>query len=121
MSELPKALVFDDETHRHQTLQADLEGDFEVHHAYNMEAALAAMKKTKFDYVTLDHDMGQDPDGTHCKTGRDLTKAMVADLPEAQRPLVTRIHSWNPRGAIDMLKDLQGAGFPNVHYRPFQV
>jgi DNA-binding NtrC family response regulator len=111
----PKALIVDNEQHRHDKLGADLGADFEVHHAYNEQQAAEAMKKTPYNYVSLDHDLGPG----HV-SGCHLVDAMKT-LPPANRPAITRIHSWNAEHAVEMLNNLRAAGFANVHYRPFQA
>lgn len=116
----PLALIFDDQEIRHKNLGAELESSHEVRHAHSVAEALHALKTEHYDYLSLDHDMGK-TDGHENPSGTDLVRAMIAELPADRRPRRTRIHSWNPMRSIEMLKDLRGAGFPDVSYAPAQV
>ena len=114
----PKALVVDDERHRHDLLGWQLESHYDVHHAYGAQEALEAMKTNRYAHVSLDHDLGVDPaTGATNPTGKDLSAAM-AGLPADHKPPSVRIHSWNHGGAIAMKKDLEAAGYPAVVYSP---
>jgi hypothetical protein len=46
--------------------------------------------------------------------GRDVAEDMVIIVPEDKRPYQVIVHSWNPDGAMEMMKILKDGGYTNV-------
>lgn len=69
------------------------------------------LEQTKFDVVSLDHDLGD------YMTGWDVVDKLL-ELPEEQRPNQVIIHSANFPAGKKMAEALQEANFPNVEHRP---
>lgn len=118
-----KMLFLDDMPERHEKVRRLFIGR-DVTHVFSAEEAAQAMKATKYDVVSLDHDLAEEqysPD--YAGGGSDgtmLAKWMAEHLPKDKMPNLVMIHSLNPDGSKRMHKTLQDAGFRAVK-KPFTM
>ena len=104
---MKRVLFLDDEKYRHdgaeRFVHSVLEGGpFEIHHVWNANDAVKALKKHPFDAIFLDHDLGYGGDGT------DVAEWMAKNVTPSVPVL---IHSFNASAAMRMRSILTEAGF----------
>lgn len=119
-------LFLDDNPERHAIVEQLSPGD--IVHCYTVDQfvdALGNPKHTKFDTVSLDHDLGEF--GTrsmwfdHEATGMDACRVMVAKEEYVNKlPGAIFIHSVNPAGACAMRAFLERNGY-TVRWIPFSA
>jgi DNA-binding NtrC family response regulator len=103
-------LILDDETHRHEAFDKQY-GGCTVYHAYNLEQFRKHLRATKFDVISLDHDLGTR------ETGQDAAKA-ITSLRTVDVPELCIVHSWFEPGAKEIYRILYSAGI-KVEIRRF--
>ena len=102
-----KILFLDDEAYRHEWADAFYKGH-EVHHAYTQRQFLAALAAVpKFDVISFDYDI-ESLDDPNRRTGLDCAKALIAF--QSRWPRECIVHSWNPRGKMEIFDALTAAG-----------
>lgn len=70
------------------------------HRCRYIHEVVALIKANEVRRLSLDHDLGDDPNGNRCKTGLDLVLWMVENCRwPREKPVV---HSMNPVGAEAM-------------------
>ena len=128
----PRILFLDDDRIRHDTFAKRFANAECVHVETFDEFERALLRGTRFDAISLDHDLndfGQrsviDMSGMYGSTERsELTgtdaAVLVSRLPEDKRPDVVVIHSWNAPGAERMRAILADAGL-SVVVQPFKA
>lgn len=124
-----KILIVDDNPERHEGFVKIFNKDHELVHAWTYSQSIEYMTSNKFDFVCLDHDLGDylvpkesrvevnsrnfkltfSPD-YYCDTmygferkfydGRDIAKWMIKNLKDPPQKIL--IHSWNESGAKEM-------------------
>lgn len=117
-----RILVLDDDEIRHEQFRDNLK-EHSVVHVYTAEEAGAALGAEKFDLAYLDHDLQDfqnNPSGYGVieQTGFDVARFIARYLAPQKRPDKVIVHSWNPGGAIRMVKELRENGLVAV-YEPF--
>lgn len=89
-------LIVDDMRHRHDGFKSQIFGeDVNMVHAMSGEEAISLMGNTDFDYVFLDHDMGE-----HKMDGRDVCVSI--NKLNLVKDSAIIIHSANSVAAITM-------------------
>lgn len=74
-------------------------------------ALATLLSADRFDLVSLDHDLGDGPNG------EDVARA-IANLPQDARPTAVFIHSGNDAGAARIDDVLHDAGIRVRRYQP---
>jgi len=101
-------LFLDDESYRHDIFDERSKGH-NITHVYTAKDAISALKTTKFDYVCLDHDLGNmsfvESDGIY-ETGYTVAKFIAYEMDHADLPIFV-VHSWNIVGATNIKNLLQ--------------
>ena len=78
--------------------------------------AIDALKKIKFDFVSLDHDLGGE---VYVKSGKNTGYEVAQFIARMKDPPpIVVIHSWNSVGARNMLMELENV--TEVDYQPFR-
>ena len=121
-------LFLDDDPSRHESFKAHWQNtsNIEIDYFYTYEEAVLAFSNKSYDIACLDHDLCIDdrycdPTGeTFEKTGSDLAKYIVNELPRHKWPKIVIIHSYNPAGAKYMVDTFNSVGIQSV-WRPFNV
>ena len=116
---MPRTLILDDDPERHKAFEKALK-DHDRVHVDNYFDAVQQLAGAPFDYVYLDHDLGDHNDkskvqgtyGGYEMTGNDVVDWMVDNM--QQRPGTVVVHSWNFPGATRMMQKLQDAGFKAI-------
>jgi len=87
----------------------------DVTYTEDSNEAIKILRKEKFDYLFLDHDLGG---MVYVDSGEPNTGYQVAKIiPETENKNARIvIHSWNPEGAKNMMEALNGC---IVKYSPF--
>jgi CheY-like chemotaxis protein len=118
---LPRVLVLDDDPERHDWFRRWY-GSLDYTAVHTATQAIQALDGARFDVIFLDHDLGDfatdRASGWTNSTGYDVVQFMVSELPEAKRPELVAIHSWNPAGAQRMQDALMASGIRAI-LRPF--
>jgi hypothetical protein len=111
-------LFLDDDEGRHNNLKED---PHDVYHVRTANEAIVQLGRHKFEFVSLDHDLGGKTfvDSKEEETGHTVAK-YIATMKEP--PKIIRIHSYNPSGAGNMVAALAEAALEKnltVYYKPF--
>lgn len=126
-------LFLDDDMSRHRLFKQYImsqPGSVEVTYVWTADGAKKALVEKKFDFASLDHDLGGvadqmcDPDGpTQCPNGTTLARWMRDEMPQSQWPIEIVVHSFNRDGAMAMLRAFREAGHPRTSnsWRPFDL
>jgi len=106
-------LFLDDDNTRHAALNED---GHCVWHARTAREAIELLDRIRFDFASLDHDLGGK---TFVNSDEPDTGYRVAlHIAGMERPpLRVRVHSYNPAGAGRMMAAL--AGKVRAYYAPF--
>ncbi len=96
-------LFLDDDDDRHRAF-IERSKPHEVFMCRSAGTAIKKMRRTKFDVVFLDRDLGA------LANGAFVAEAMTK-LPKSKRPERVVVHSQNPLAVFDMVKPLQDAGY----------
>jgi hypothetical protein len=99
-----KILFFDDERWRHDLFDVR-NREHDVFHAYTVRQFKAQIRDHVFDLISFDYDV--DDDRREC--GLDAVNALLA-LPPPYWPVRVVVHSWNSRGAGEMIARLREFG-----------
>ena len=99
-----KILFFDDERWRHDLFEPRERGN-EIHHAYTVRQFKHAISRHVFDMISFDYDITDDKS----ETGMDAVNALLA-TPGLRWPNRVVVHSWNSRGAGEMVARFREAG-----------
>lgn len=102
-----KILILDDDQSRHKIFAQKLIGH-EVVHSYTAMSTIAHLRNDTFDYVFLDHDLGEKvmvPSGKG--TGYQVAEWLSHNVKCQPKNIV--IHSFNPAGAQNMKNVLPNA------------
>ena len=78
--------------------------DIEVVRNYN--DAISCLKNNTYDYISLDHDLGED------KTGYDIAKYIVENQIQLNG---FRVHSANPVGRFNIVQLLTHYGYKEIY------
>ena len=81
-----------------------LKDDIEVVRNYN--DAISCLKNNIYDYISLDHDLGED------KTGYDIAKYIVENQIQLNG---FRVHSANPVGRFNIVQLLTHYGYKEIY------
>ena len=106
-----RMLFLDDEQWRHDGQRVMKSHYYIIDHVYNVAQAIAALRETHYDVVSLDHDLQEDhykadqPFGTG--TGLEVARYIAANPSCCRRVIV---HSLNEVGGRRMLAELLAAG-----------
>ncbi len=113
-------LFLDDAVERHEKARKAFIG-ISITHVRTAWEAIEALKRERFDIVSLDHDLGgrvmvmsdeeAGPDGC----GLDVAKFIVSMRSE-DRPARVYIHSMNPVGGENMARVLASVGINAKRY-----
>jgi len=112
-------LFLDDEQWRHDG-QRVMVTDYVIDSVYTAKQAIEALKATKYDVVSLDHDLQEDhyredqPFGTD--TGLEVAK-WIAENPTCCDLVI--VHSLNSVGGDRMMAALRDGGIPAIR-EPFR-
>lgn len=124
-----RVLILDDDDMRHRKFAHWFAG-YDVVHVHTVDEFRNALNSPKFDYIFLDHDLNDqqyvsagvikvgagDLGGpTREMTGMDAAKFLV-DNQDKMPAIQTVVHSWNPAGAMNMVKLLGDNGFHVVRW-----
>ena len=112
------ALILDDDKERHVAFRDrfnDLERKVVVDHVQTAQECIAAMKKRKYTFVFLDHDLLGVPyqNMDEENTGSEVARWISKNLDSISETKQIIIHSFNEYGAENM-RDL----IPNSKWRP---
>lgn len=99
-----RILFFDDERWRHDLFDDRNRGKL-VHHAYTVKQFKAAIREYQFDLISFDYDI----DDAKKETGLDAVNALI-DRPRETWPKHIVVHSWNSRGAGELMARLREVG-----------
>jgi two-component SAPR family response regulator len=95
-----RILILDDKINRHKEFNKRLIGHI-VKNVYTSKQAIEELYKNKWDYVFLDHDLGEEINvPSVIDTGWEVAK-WLSDHPEKQPERII-IHSFNTEGAKNM-------------------
>lgn len=106
-----RMLFLDDEQWRHDGQRVMQSHNYIIDSVYNADQAIAALKATHYDLVSLDHDLQEDhyredqPFGTG--TGLEVARYIAANPTCCDRVVV---HSLNQVGGARMMAELHDAG-----------
>ena len=105
-----KILFLDDDEARHALLKTWCK---HADRYYNYDDCIKALRRNRYDIVSLDHDLGKDDElcipgltNKH-RTGTDVATFIAALV---QKPRMAIIHSYNPIGAASMQAILDATG-----------
>lgn len=104
---MKKILVVDDSSDRMRWFE-EMFYDCYVSFCPTVESSLLALKNDTFDFIFLDHDLGEKGDG------RDITKEMKKENLAPYATII--IHSMNVPAAMQMIEDLHGR---KTSYTPY--
>ena len=100
-----KILILDDMILRHDTFNSIFKSpNFELVNVYNVNQAVKALKESEFDFIFLDHDLGENtPDGRYFAN-------WISNQEKKFKGKII-IHSFNPIGAKNMFDILTAVGY----------
>lgn len=122
-----KIFVLDDNQERHD-IYVRRYPEHWFQHAFNVLQARQLLAAEVFDVAFLDHDLGdwykvQAPDGGDTlveRTGMDVVRFIVDELPRDRWPKKIIVHTWNGVAGSRMLAVLKEQGV-DVRYIPFSI
>lgn len=100
-----RILFFDDERWRHDLFESRSRGHI-VHHAYTVRQFKGQLAGYIFNVISFDYDVCD----KKSETGMDAVEALIAH-PADRWPGKVIVHSWNSRGAGELMSRLREAGF----------
>ena len=120
-----KILIVEDDSMRIEWFREKYEGS-ELTVAKTVKDAVAVMKKTEFDRIFLDHDLGGETNGMSYgprdsdreDTGAEVVRAMIDGGLQKNAEII--VHSNNPVGAMEMMLMLSETGY-QVQAVPFSL
>lgn len=116
---MKRALIVDDEDHRHRFYASALGPTHEVSHARTPLEAVLLMTAHAFDLLHLDYDLSKTkPKGAKPPTGMDVVRALIGKDSTCKRPAHVIVHSVNPWGNERCVSALRAAGI-KVTSAPF--
>jgi CheY-like chemotaxis protein len=114
-----KILFLDDQEER-QKIFRHINKDHDIVGAYTSEEAILLLEKhSPFDMISLDHDLG----GIYLPSDENSGYAVAEFISKMDKKLLPEnivIHSWNERGALNMMDVLKKAEIKTV-YKPFEL
>ena len=112
-----KILILDDDSRRHRGFATKYASE-DLTHVYTSHDAIQVLKKYKFDYIFLDHDLGgKIMEESGPGTGYEVAE-WIAQNEDAQPNKCVMLHSLNPPGRKNMCNVLQASGV-HVLEHPF--
>ena len=116
-----RVLFLDDMEARHQ-LARDIAAtcDIVLDHAYTAEDAISRLGSSSFDAASLDHDLADDHySGPYVSPAMGGTahsgRAVARWIAKHGGPKKVLVHSFNPDGALSMVRTMRDAGIPAQH------
>jgi DNA-binding response OmpR family regulator len=83
--------------------------------AETSQEAINALRNNKFDFVSLDHDLGGE---VYVESGENTGYEVAQFIAKMETPPpIVVVHSWNSAGARKMVQELENV--TEVDYQPF--
>lgn len=119
-----KIFILDDDPERHEALVRKYPGHW-FRHAYNVPQANELLAEGHYDIAFLDHDLGDwyktmvdDKEIAVERTGLDVVRFLLEQIPQDRWPRQVIVHSWNGVRGREMTARLTDHGI-NARYIPF--